>query len=507
MTPDHASRSTFVRAATTGLSADASRADEGLASVMPAGGATAACDGTLLRAASSVADSIRHATGSDSNEPKWLGLELRRNRWLFPMAGMLTTALWGAVAYAFSIFIPPLEQEFGWARPSIVLAFSFCTLFYAIFMFLGGIAVDRFGPRRPFVVGAVLIVFSQLLASTISSTLGLILTYGVLLGCGVGLTYSSATVALAARWYPELRERGIAIGFSVMGFGFGGLIAAPLWRYGIEGIGWRSTFVATAFVYAIVLSVIASLVRFPQATEETKEDVRRSSEEGDLTLQDAMLTREFWTIALLFFLAIFGGVMVVSQLFPFMTEAGSLAAALQGTDTSVSVVTGGTVLATTGIAAQALANSLGRPAWGWLSGVLGLRISMFLCSTTMLIGLLLLASLSESAFLGERAVASALPIFSIALIGVAYGGVISLCAVASAAIFGSMYLARIFGLIFCMGFGLAGLLGPWAGAALRQSSGDYDLAFYVGASLAGLSAILAVLMLPRRGRERRHSDW
>jgi len=56
----------------------------------------------------------------------------------------------------------------------------------------------------------------------------LILGYGVLGGCGLGLGYITP-VGTLIRWFPD--RKGMAAGFAVAGFGGGSIVAVPLNRY------------------------------------------------------------------------------------------------------------------------------------------------------------------------------------------------------------------------------------------------------------------------------------
>ncbi|CAH8619047.1 unnamed protein product [Heterobilharzia americana] len=57
------------------------------------------------------------------------------------------------------------------------------------------------------------------------SYVGVIITYGVLLGGGLGLGYS-VVLAAASSWFPE--RRGLVVGLVVGGFGLGALIFTPI---------------------------------------------------------------------------------------------------------------------------------------------------------------------------------------------------------------------------------------------------------------------------------------
>ncbi len=434
---------------------------------------------------------VSPATSDGGGNELWLGVDLRKHRWVFPAVGVMTSSIRGAAAYTFSIFILPLEREFGWTRAEVVLVFCFYTFLYALFAFIGGMAVDRIGPRRPFVAGALMIVCSQILASRAGTHFELLMTYGVMLGCGLGLTSSAATVALSARWYPSLLVRGTVIGISVMGIGIGGLVAAPLWHIGLVEWGWRPTFLITAASYGALLAIIASIIRFPRVELRPEMDVTEFG--ADFCLQEAILHRELWTVALLLFLTLFGGLLVFSQFFPFFTESAAGAGAYGVTVTAVAVVI------------QSVFSCIGPPSFGWLSGRIGVRFSSALCALCMAGGLTLLAKAGSR--VADPASLGGVSIFGIGLIGFAFSGAIALAAASCAAMFGTRYLARIFGMVLLLGFGSAAPLGPLAGAFFREHTGDYHISLYIAAALATLALAFALIALPGRNEERLRSEW
>lgn len=89
------------------------------------------------------------------------------------------------VLYAWSIFVVPLEQAFGWQRPETSLTFTFMITFFSLGMFAGG-KLLRFGPARAVQIGGALLCVGLLWASRIDSVIGLYLSYGVVSGFGIG---------------------------------------------------------------------------------------------------------------------------------------------------------------------------------------------------------------------------------------------------------------------------------------------------------------------------------
>ena len=67
------------------------------------------------------------------------------NRW-FRVAGGVAMNLCFGAAYAFSIFLAPLQREFGWTRAQVSLAFTLSIAFIAVGVLTGGRWHDRRGP-------------------------------------------------------------------------------------------------------------------------------------------------------------------------------------------------------------------------------------------------------------------------------------------------------------------------------------------------------------------------
>jgi len=427
--------------------------------------------------------------------PRWLGVDLVRRRWLFPLAGLMGTAIGGST-YAISVFVNPWEDEFGWDRTETLSALAVAILATGAAMFLGGIAVDRWGPRPTLMVGGVLATVGMFNASRIDTLGELSFLFGAPFGVGIGLIYSATTIALVARWYPDPDKRGAAIGWSVVGFGMSAVVVAPLWTLGLETIGWRDTFAWSSLVVAIISIVLVTIVRFPPAgwawTQERgwhpSEDAT-SAEPGvqrfgwDLTLAEAVRNRYLWSLALLFLFSTSGGLLAIGQAAAWAEEE-----APSGLGVSAAV-------AAAVVVALSFANGSGRPTFGWISARLGLRRSMVLAYFLLACGLLGLAA--------STTVWHAVP--ASLLTGLAFGGALSLNPVMAAFLFGVSSLGRIYGFLFFVGFGLGGVVGPLLGGALYDRLDDYAPVFLVAAATALAAAVAARLMLPAPGAERQHT--
>ena len=68
-----------------------------------------------------------------------------KKRWTVLAGALIVQVILGTV-YAFSVFVKPLELEFGWDRTTTQWAFSFALLSFAIAMIPAGRLQDRIGP-------------------------------------------------------------------------------------------------------------------------------------------------------------------------------------------------------------------------------------------------------------------------------------------------------------------------------------------------------------------------
>ncbi|RPI88842.1 MAG: MFS transporter, partial [Spirochaetales bacterium] len=178
------------------------------------------------------------------------------------IGGVLGSTTCGALLYAWSVFIRPLNAEFGWSRADIALAFAIACLIFGLMTFPAGKLSDRFGPRIVVLVGAVILGIGFTISGFITEKWHLYLTYGVIAGFGGGLIYLPP-IATAPKWWPD--RRALATGFSVVGLGLGSFIMAPLATYIIQNVGWRYVFIYAGVVMFIMAAIASLCLKNPPA--------------------------------------------------------------------------------------------------------------------------------------------------------------------------------------------------------------------------------------------------
>ena len=157
-------------------------------------------------------------------------------RWIPLVGGVLGSTTCGALLYAWSVFIKPLNAEFGWNRADIALAFAIACLIFGLMTYPAGRLSDKYSPRIVVLIGGIILCIGFVLSGFIHTKLQLYITYGVIAGFGGGLVYLPP-IATAPKWWPD--RRALATGFAVVGLGLGSFIMAPLATYIIKNFGWR----------------------------------------------------------------------------------------------------------------------------------------------------------------------------------------------------------------------------------------------------------------------------
>src|SRR4051812_49794573 len=95
------------------------------------------------------------------------------SRW-WRVAGALSMNVALGTLYAWSVFVAPLEKQFGWKRADTSLVFTVAVIVFAITFVVAGRLQDRFGPLY-FSIGGGSLVSPGFFLSAFSTTLAYLL--------------------------------------------------------------------------------------------------------------------------------------------------------------------------------------------------------------------------------------------------------------------------------------------------------------------------------------------
>src|SRR5579864_4544179 len=182
------------------------------------------------------------------------------SRWWRLFGAILMTLALGTL-YAWSVFVAPLEHEFGWKRAQTSAVFTLAAVMFAASLLLAGRLQDRFGPFWISLTGSILITLSFFLFSYTSSLYFLYFFYGVLGGVGTGFGYGTV-VPVMAKWFPD--KRGLAIGLALAGYGGGSAIFGTLANLVLfPHFGWRASCVILSGIFFAMTMSAAFLLKNP----------------------------------------------------------------------------------------------------------------------------------------------------------------------------------------------------------------------------------------------------
>jgi OFA family oxalate/formate antiporter-like MFS transporter len=434
-----------------------------------------------------------------------MGTDPEKGRWTVILGGLIIQIILGTV-YAFSVFVRPLESEFGWDRTTTQWAFSFALVTFATVMIPAGRLQDRIGPRRVASIGGILLGASFLLGAVLvdeTRPWALYLTYGILGGAGIGFAYVCPITA-AVKWFPD--KRGFISGLAVAGFGAGALFfAGPasvlllppggggeamglsqilLVGLGVSkgvgfGIGWKAFFVLHGVVSGGAVLLGASLLRNPPEgwrPEGYSPDPAVVIARRDLEWKQMLNTPLACMLWLTFIFGATSGLLAIGQWKPMMTS-------LLGARTFAPEWMGGFGRFVEPVGILAIFNAIGRIFWGKISDLIDRPRAMMMMFLAQGMAFMLLVSV-ESHF--AVFVASA-------WVGLNFGGNFALFPSATADYFGTKNLGMNYGWIFTA-YGVAGILGPVVGGVLFDVTEQYVLAFVFAGLLCFVAAASAVVV-------------
>ncbi|MFH9349269.1 nitrate/nitrite transporter [Kitasatospora sp. NPDC017646] len=181
-----------------------------------------------------------------------------RAAWLAWSIGVSVYVL--AVIHRTSLGVAGLDAaaRFGIGASALSTFSILQVLVYAAMQVPVGLLVDRFGPRRVLLLGALLLSAGQL-AFAFSSSFAPALASRAVLGCGDAMTFISV-LRIAARWFPAAKNPFVAQLTGLAGMG-GNLVTTVVLAQALHSEGWTPTFTAIALLGVAVFALVALFLR------------------------------------------------------------------------------------------------------------------------------------------------------------------------------------------------------------------------------------------------------
>jgi len=409
--------------------------------------------------------------------PTLARMPLEKGRWVLVGVGLIINLCLGTV-YSWSVFVNPLTDYFSKnlgqtvTANEVLLPYSVILAVFAITMALTGKYVETHGPRKITILGCILTGLGWLSASTVSSIAMLSVMYGVIGGIGIGIAYG-ATVAVAARWFPD--RRGFAVGMTVAGVGFSAFITANLAGYFIAAYGVMNTFrIFGIGIIIITVPLALPLIFPPEGWKPAGWNPPVPGEGGQVACEcnrsEMVQTPAFYGLWICYFIGCIAGLMAISISKPVGTE----------------LVYIGTGLATALVGFFAIFNGGGRLVFGVLTDRLN-------PGNTAMLSFVLIALASLAMW---QVPVPGMYIIAFAVLWGCLGGWLAIAPTATASYFGTCDYPRCYGVVF-LAFGAGAIAGPQLAGFIRTTTGNYLGVFPWVFALAIIGFVIAgILMKP-----------
>ncbi|MHA1673875.1 MAG: L-lactate MFS transporter [Promethearchaeota archaeon] len=400
-----------------------------------------------------------------------------QNRWFIVIGAILiqlalgTIYCWGTL----TVFITPFLQE---EKTATVFIFGVGLLAFAITMIFAGQLQQKIGPMKTAFIGGALMGGGVIISAFMTSLWGLIFTYGIIFGSGIGFAYV-CPIAAAAKWFPD--KKGLINGLAVAGFGAGAFIFNFVIK-GLASVSIPTMFIVLGIIYMIMIGLGALTLHNPPEGWTPEGWTAPPAQVGvtshrDVPRNETIKTKSFWILWGMFVLSAISGLMVLGSY-------ANFARSVDASENFIYVI--GSVNFVLLGSIMALFNGLGRVFWGKLADMLNYKKAMLIMFGFQGILMILYFFTNGSSFMYW--------IVSPAII-FCFGGNFSLFPTATADLFGTKNLGPNYGVVFTA-YGIAGFLGATMVQIIVSALGSYLVLFIIMGVMSLIAAGLTFIVKP-----------
>jgi MFS family permease len=386
------------------------------------------------------------------------------------VAGCAILVIANGARSTMGLFLPEMTQARDWTRETFGLAIAVQSIAWGVAAILFGALADRIGALRTLILGAALYAVGLVGMGWATSSAGLMLTGGVLVGLGIGGTGFGIIFAAIGKLVPPER-RTWAFGIGTAAGSFGQFLFLPAAAEAIRAFGWQSALFGHA-VAAAAIALFALGVRGDRAAG--------AAQPGGLTfaqaLREAGGDRSFHLLFWGYFVCGLQVVFIGLHLPAYLADRG------------LPLSLGAQALAIVG-----LFNVLGSLGFGWLGGRLPKK--------WLLAGIYVGRSVVMIVFLLAPLSTGSVWLFSAAM-GLLWLSTVPLTTGLVGQIYGVRHLGLLGGVVF-FGHQIGSFLGAWLGGRIFDVTGSYEWAWIMVVAFGVFAAVMHVPVDSRPMLQRR----
>ena len=339
----------------------------------------------------------------------------------------------------------------------------------AVFAFIAGIIIDRVGVRSLMVSGMFLLSATFYFYAKSDSLADMYIIH-IFQGIVLSVSGMVINVVLISKWFND--NRGLAIGVLLAGTSVGNGIFPQINTFllTISDGDWRQVMMWLALIPLAYAPILFALIKEkPEDVEikednEAKNDFKASSIEGGFTLQETLMSSNFWFLSVMAFCTFYSILAMIGHVFLMLDGEGY-----------------SPQISATGVSIIFIGGFIGKVISGKLAEMIGRKIVLVGGVAMMLAGSLLIVS---SIFYKNPL----LIWIGLTLYGTGWGGLYTLIQLLVADLFGLIAIGKIMGVINIIDT-IGGGLGPIITAVIYDSTQSYLLPFLV------ISALLVIALI------------
>ena len=384
-----------------------------------------------------------------------------RADWRTPTAvlicgGMILTLALG-LRHGFGLFLQPMTSDLHWGRESFALALAVQNLVWGASQPFAGMIADKYGAGRVTAGGAVLYIAGLALMAFPFAPWFFVLSSGVLIGMGLsGVTFSLVLGVIGRRYPPE--KRSMALGIAAAAGSFGQFAMLPLTQWLLTNVGWHGALLTLAAVGVLMIPLALGMVE-----DKSGGAMHAFAQSAGQAMREALGHRGYMLLTVGFFVCGFQVVFVGVHLPSYLADRGMPPH-----------------VAVTALALVGVFNIVGTYIAGWLGGRMSKKyiLSFIYFARAVVFAVFFWLPLSAVSVYG----------FAIAL-GMLWLSTVPVTNGLVAQIFGVRYMAMLTGFAF-FSHQVGSFLGAWLGGKLYDTTGSYDVVWYLAMALGIVAGLI-----------------
>lgn len=390
-----------------------------------------------------------------NNSPGADGSARGRQTWIVLVSALAVIVISAGIQQTFGLYMLPISTEQGWGREILSLALAGQALIIGLATpFIAAVA-DKWGAPRVLATGGLLYVVGLVLMSQAVSPLAMFVNAGFVIGIAAAATGMPLVLSIVSRNVsPE--KRSVWLGTVTACGTLGQFLIVPFSQQLISAYGWPVALVAVACIVSIIVPLALVIRRITSAVAEAP-----SAQKLGEALVEARGNSGYILLVIGFFVCGFHVRFIAVHLPAYL---GDLAFTPK--------------LAATALVVIAVCNGIGSWGFGWLGGRYRKK--------HLLSALYTLRSLVIFAFVTTPPSTASIMIFA-AAIGFLWLGTVPLTSGIVAQIFGTRYMATLFGIVF-LSHQIGAFLGVWLGGRVFDATGSYDTVWWIAIALGFVTA-------------------